>query len=211
MSQFVKSSIHTVTILLLVLISNTFSSAQEVKDKKFGISLNGFIKMDYMADSRQNVTAREGHFLLFPYAESLDENGDDINASSNFNALAIQTRLTGNITGPDFFKMKTKGVIEGAFFGHSNSDVNGFRLRHAFFTLSNEKIEILMGQYWHPMFVTACYPKTYSFNTGVPFQPFSRNPQIRLSTKGDFKIIAYSTHSTGFCKSRYLQELALYI
>ena len=190
MMQLFKNSLQLIVTLMLLFVISNASQAQDTEEKKIGISLHGFVKMDYMADSRQTVSAREGHFLLFPAAASLDENGDDINASPNFNALAIQTRLTGKITGPDFFSMKTKGVVEGAFFGHSNPDVNGFRLRHAFFTLSNEKIEILMGQTWHPMFVAACYPKVFSFNTGVPFQPFSRNPQLRISTKGDFKIIA---------------------
>ncbi|MDT8416765.1 MAG: hypothetical protein RQ864_03050 [Lutibacter sp.] len=147
-----------------------------------------------MFDSRQTVTAREGHFLLFPAAEDHDKNNDgiddtteDLNAQANFNILAVQTRLTGKITGPDFFGMKTSGVIEGAFFGHSDSDINGFRLRHAFVKLSNDKIDIIMGQYWHPMFVTDVFPGTYSFNTGVPFQPFSRNPQFRISTKGNVR------------------------
>jgi hypothetical protein len=31
------------------------------------------------------------------------------------------------------------------------------------------------------MFVTDCFPGTVSFNTGSPFQPFARNPQVRLS------------------------------
>jgi hypothetical protein len=40
---------------------------------------------------------------------------------------------------------------------------------------------LLIGQYWHPLFVTSCYPGTISFNTGAPIQPFSRAPQIRFS------------------------------
>jgi hypothetical protein len=40
-----------------------------------------------------------------------------------------------------------------------------------------------MGQFWHMMFVTDCFPGTISFNTGVPFQYFSRNPQIRITQK----------------------------
>ncbi|MEI7596651.1 MAG: hypothetical protein WCK02_12950 [Bacteroidota bacterium] len=31
------------------------------------------------------------------------------------------------------------------------------------------------------MFVAECFPGTVSFNTGAPFQPFSRNPQMRFS------------------------------
>jgi hypothetical protein len=43
-----------------------------------------------------------------------------------------------------------------------------------------ENTSLLVGQYWHPMFITEVFPGVVSFNTGVPFQPFSRNPQIRL-------------------------------
>ncbi|MCB0316360.1 MAG: hypothetical protein KDH84_24420, partial [Calditrichaeota bacterium] len=81
---------------------------------------------------------------------------------------------------PDAFGAKASGVIEGAFFGHTNDDINGFRLRHAFVKLAWEKTALYFGQYWHPMFVTAVFPGVVSFNTGVPFQPFSRNPQFRL-------------------------------
>ncbi|RJP73105.1 MAG: hypothetical protein C4539_02350, partial [Ignavibacteriales bacterium] len=120
----------------------------------------------------------------------LDQNGNDINSKSNFNILSIQTRLTGKITAPDAFGAKTSGQIEGEFFGTSDADINGFRLRHAFVMLDWEKISLLVGQTWHPMFVTEMFPGVVSFNTGAPFQPFSRNPQIRLSYKiDDIKII----------------------
>jgi len=176
------------SVLLILFLGLTFYSHGQSTDSdpKFGITWGGFVKVDYMFDSRQTVTAREGHFLLFPAAEN-NVNGEDLNAQANFNILAVQTRLTGKITGPDFFGMKTSGVIEGAFFGHSDSDINGFRLRHAFVKLSNDNLDIIMGQYWHPMFVTDVFPGTYSFNTGVPFQPFSRNPQLRISTKGNVR------------------------
>lgn len=178
-----------ISVLLIALMGLTYYGYGQAKpDQKFGITWGGFVKVDYMADSRQTVTAREGHFLLFPAAENF-VGGNDLNDVANFNILAVQTRLTGKITGPDFFGMKTSGVIEGAFFGHSNPDINGFRLRHAFVKLSNDKLDIIMGQYWHPMFVTAVFPGTYSFNTGVPFQPFSRNPQLRITTKGKVQFI----------------------
>jgi hypothetical protein len=164
-------------ILLLVSIS-LFAQTKEEKGT-FGIKFNGYVKTDFMSDSRQTVTAREGHFLLYPSNEVDDADGDDINAVANFNMLAIQTRLSGKITAPDVLGAKTSGLIEGAFFGHSNSDVNGFRLRHAFLKLAWGKSYLLIGQYWHPMFITECFPGTISFNTGAPFQPFSRNPQIR--------------------------------
>lgn len=166
-------------LLISAIASTSILFAQD--DKKFGISFSGFVKNDVFFDTRQTVAAREGHFLLFPDNEKLDVNGEDINAKPNFNMLAIQSRLTGKITGPDAFGAKTSGLLEGAFFGHTDADINGFRLRHAFVKLNWTKTELLMGQYWHPMFATGCFPGTVSFNTGVPFQPFSRNPQVRLT------------------------------
>ena len=170
--------------LFIALITGiTFSAklyAQE-EEPSYGIKFSGFVKSDFFFDSRQTVTAREGHLLLYPANEKLDAAGEDINAQPSFNFLSIQTRLSGNITGPDAFGARTSGKIEGAFFGHTNSDINGFRLRHAFLKLNWEKTELLMGQTWHLMFNAECFPGTVSFNTGVPFHFFSRNPQIRLS------------------------------
>lgn len=149
----------------------------------FGIHFSGFVKTDVMFDTRQTVAAREGHYLLYPVNKNEDPDGEDINDAANLNMLAIQTRLKGDITGPDAFGAKTSGRIEAAFFGTSSSDVNGFRLRHAFLTLDWEQCSLLIGQFWHPMFVTSVFPGTVSFNTGAPFQPFSRNPQIRFTRR----------------------------
>ena len=166
--------IKTVAIaLFLFFCINIFGQNDE--KNYFGISFGGFVKTDLIFDSRQTVSVREGHFLLYPQPESMDLAGDDLNSVSNLNMLSIQTRLSGNITAPDAFGAKISGKIEGAFFGHSNGDINGFRLRHAFVKLDWENTSLLSGQYWHPMFVTEVFPGVVSFNTGVPFQPFSRN------------------------------------
>jgi len=176
-------------IITLAIVLPLIGFSQE--EKKFGIKFHGFVKTDIFFDSRQTVDAREGHFLLYPKNEDLDDLGADINAASKFNILSIQTRLKGVITGPDIWGAKTSGLIEGAFFGNIGSDINGFRLRHAFVKLAWPKTELLVGQYWHPMFVTGCYPGTVSFNTGAPFEPFARNPQIRLTKKfGKVNLIA---------------------
>jgi len=159
----------------------------------FGIQLSGFVKTDVFYDTRQTINIREGHFLLYPDNISLDANNDDINAKSSFNMLSIQSRLKGAITGPNAFGAKTSGVIEADFFGNAGSgldDVNGFRLRHAFVKMNWKSTELLVGQYWHPMFIAESFPGVASFNTGAPFQPFSRNPQIRISQSfGGVKLI----------------------
>lgn len=165
--------------------------AQEKNNNAFSIKTGGFIKSDFFYDSRQTFAAREGHFLLWPEKPSLDNDNKDVNDVSNFNFLSIQTRLNLTITAPDAFGAKTSGLIEGAFFGHSNHDINGFRLRHAIVKFEWEKYELLLGQFWNPLFVTSSFPDVISFNTGCPFQPFSRNPQVRFTfTTGNIKFIS---------------------
>ena len=173
-------------IVLIVLLLPVLTIAQK---KKIKLKFSGFVKSDIFWNSRQSVAVREGHFYLYPKNELLDKNGDDVNAKSDFNILSIQTRLKLAITGPDAFGAKTSALIEGAFFGATDPDINGFRLRHAYAKLKWTNTELLVGQTWHPLFITSCYPGTVSFNTGAPFQPFTRNPQIRLTQKFDkFKI-----------------------
>lgn len=167
-------------ILNFVLCASTIYSQD---NKSFGISLNGFVKSDIFYDSREVVSVREGHFLLFPANEKIDINGNIINNRSSFNILSIQTRLTGKITAPDILGAKTTGLIEGAFFGNVDNDINGFRLRHAIVKLDWGNNSLLVGQYWNPMFNAEIFPDVVSFNTGAPFQPFARNPQIRFQQR----------------------------
>lgn len=161
----------------------------EVKQPLFGITFSGYVKTDIIFDTRQTVGLREGQFLLYPDLQMKDAEGKDINAKSNFNMLSIQTRLAGTITGPDVLKARSSAYFEGEFFGNINTAINSFRLRHAWVKLAWTHTELMVGQYWHPMFVANCSPETVSFNTGAPFVVFSRNPQVRLTQSlGNFKL-----------------------
>jgi hypothetical protein len=168
----------------------------------FGITFSGYIKTDIFYDSRQTVNIREGHFLLYPKEPLLDPNGDDINARSSFNILSIQTRLIGRITGPDALGAKTSAYLEAEFFGSSDADLNAFRLRHAYLKLNWKKSEIMIGQSWHPMFITESFPDVVSFNTGAPFQPFNRSPQVRFTrTFGRVSLTATALSQRDFVSS----------
>ncbi|MCK4663615.1 MAG: hypothetical protein KAT68_12165 [Bacteroidales bacterium] len=178
------------TVLLILVLCATFRmfAQDEEKEQDYGIKFSGFVKNDFFYDSRQIYDIRDRHFLFFPKPISKDVYGDDINANPSINFLSIQSRLKGTITGPDAFGAKTSGILEADFFGNVS---NIFRLRHAIVKFNWTNTELITGQYWHPMFVTGCFPGTVSFSTGVPFQPFSRNPQIRVTQKfGSLNVIA---------------------
>ncbi len=203
---------------LLIFSIPFFANSQEKKQEdKIKLSLSGFVKHDMFWDTRQTVSAREGHFLLFPSPVEKDANGDDINEGMNFNFLSLQSRIALNIKGTEALGANLSGKIEGDFFAQANDNINLFRLRHAYMKLNWTNTELLFGQYWVPMFITDCFPGTVSFSTGVPFQPFGRSPQVRLTHKlGKVKLIAiansqrdYSSRGDLGVSSSYLRNSAI--
>ncbi len=176
-------------LIAFAFIYQTTNAQNTSTDKKtetptWGIKFSGFLRNDVFYDSRQVISARpanQGELLLYPTNVANDINGNDINAAPSVTMLSITSRLTGTITGPNAFGAKTSGIFEGEFFGNANGNENAFRLRHAYAKLDWKNTQLAFGQYWHPLFVTECFPGVVSFNTGIPFQPFSRNPQIRLT------------------------------
>ncbi len=181
------------------------------------MEFSGFIKNDFFFDTRQNVAAREGHFLLWPSPENLDSTGKDINAIPSFNFLSIESRLSVKIKGPNFLGAETSGLLEGDFFGQVDPNINLIRLRHAWIKLNWSKIQLLTGQYWNPLFVENCYPQTVSFNTGSPLQSFARNPQIRIGFKSGILSLMmaavgqrdYPSYGISGASSVYLRNAAI--
>ena len=168
-----------ITTLLAVAVAQ-LRLAQETS-----ATLYGYVRGEFAYDSRQVVAAREGNYI--DLAAPKFEEGASV---ANFNGWGVESRLGVKIAGPEFFGMKSEALIESHFFGSSDANINGLALRHAYVKLSNDDIEIMAGQYWHPMFVTNVSPGTYNFNAGSPFQPFNRSPQIRFSTKGNVRFTA---------------------
>ncbi len=180
-------------LTIFIFLANTSFSQDSTKTskKKINIHTHGFIKSDYWYDSRQVVYARDGLFTLFPKGVVLDNKGNDINAIPSFNYSAITSRLNFKIDGLKAFGASTFAFIEADFSGMSNVSINTFRLRHAYLELDWKKSSLLLGQYWHPMFVSEVFPTVISLNTGAPFQPFIRSPQIRYTYRlKQLKIIA---------------------
>jgi hypothetical protein len=157
------------------------AQASAAKAPAFTLAFSGYVMTDVFYDTRQTTSIREGFFLLYPQGPANGPDGVDANARPTFNILSIQTRAALAATGPDVLGAKTFAFVEAEFFGTSDADVNGLRLRHAYLKLEWPRTELLIGQYWHPLFVAECFPDVVSFDTGAPFQPFNRSPQVRLT------------------------------
>lgn len=163
--------------LLIVLLALTFVTAQA---QDWGIKFGGFLKTDVIMNTRKNLEIRDGELYFYPLKENKDANGDDLNEAINVNMLSIQSRLIGKITAPDFLGAKVNGTLETELFGTSDGDINGMRLRHALINLDWGTSKLMIGQYWNPLFFEDAFPKVVQYNTGVPYIPFTRNPQVRF-------------------------------
>ena len=172
-----------------LLFSNTLFSQE--KPKEWDVSLYGFARADYIFDSRKSAYVREYNLNLYPLDVAKDTNGDDKNATGSSNFLSVVSRIGVKFKGPDVFKAKVSGNIEGDFFG--NTEVNAatsgtgsmglFRLRHATIKLDWAKSSLTLGQTWYPTFVPEVFPGVANFNTGIMFNPFGWASQIRFKQK----------------------------
>jgi hypothetical protein len=174
---------------------------RHVKTKSYPMeySFSGYIHHNAFGDSRQVFSIAQGDLLFYPLAYKPDIGGADINNKGQFNMLNIETRLRAEARGPRIWGAHSFGVFEGDCWGNISTIIGLMRVRHAFMYFAWKHISILIGQYWHPLFIPECYPDTISFNTGSPIEPFEREPQFRISshyndTKISFTAASYAVN-----------------
>ncbi len=167
--------------LILIMLIPFMGIAQESENNKPTVDIGGFVRYEAFFDTYKSVDTRDGDVYLYPRAENLDIDGNDIHQIRQFEMLSLQSRVYLTLGGIEAFGAKTSGKIEVDFAGTSQSYSRMLRFRHAFMKFEWEKGELLLGQTWHPMFVTACFPATISFGAGVPFHPLNRSPQARYT------------------------------
>ena len=181
---------------LLFLLPLTAIS-QEVK-KENPVTFYGFVRNDFYLDTYKGLNAFQDVFYLFPNYIGLDANGKDINGQTTANLVSIVTRGGVNIIGPEIFGAKTTGCIEVDFAG--KPEIYLLRLRKAYTLFTWSKTKLLVGQTWHPFWSNDAFPRIGCLNSGAPFQPFNRSPQVRL----DYKTGALTFSATALYQQQYL-------
>ena len=165
--------------------------------EKPSVKLYGFIRNYACFDTRESMTSNSEQFYYMSKDEKLDANGEDINEQPNMMLLSITTRLGLNITGLEFLGAKTSAKIESDFAGFGTSNTV-LRIRQAYAKMEWEKNSILAGQAWHPM-MGDMMPDVFSLETGAPFTPFSRTPQVRY----DYKNKGFTLTATALYQYQY--------
>ena len=165
------------TIALLILLLPMVSFSQEAK-KEIPVTFYGFVRSDFFLDTYKGINAFQDVFYVYPNYIGVDANGKDLNQQSTVNFSSMVTRGGVNINGPEIFGAKTIGNIEVDFAGRPEYFL--LRLRKAYTQFIWHKSKLLVGQSWHPFFGDDAFPRIGSLNTGAPFRPFNRSPQIRF-------------------------------
>lgn len=163
---------YILIFLCLITVSGSFA---QMKDFKF--KFYGQIRTDFYYNSRANEETVDGLFYMYPKDKVRDEDGNDLNSTSNSNFYTLYSRLGVDVAGPKLGTAKTSAKVEVDFRG-TGSSYSVVRLRHAYLNLDWGKSALLLGQTWHPLFGDVS-PQILNLSVGAPFQPFSRAPQIR--------------------------------
>ena len=167
-----------IILLLAALLTGSAAFAQETPAK---FKLYGFIRNYAVADTRAVNAGTEDLYFYMPKAVDM-VNGFDQNAGFNWRFVSLTTRLGLDVSGYKFGTMGVSGKVEADFYNLSGS-VPILRLRQAFMKLSwdNSPVSLTLGQTWHPM--AADMPHMNNLETGAPFNPFNRSPQVMADVK----------------------------
>ncbi len=169
------------SFVLIFLFSLPAFSQEVLTEKKLKIGFSGFLKNDFIFDTRRNAEAVDGLYTIWPLKPSYDENGIDINKKASARMLNVTSRFATRLTGLTIGEAKIVGYMEVDFSG--GSATNSIRLRHAYTSINWPKTQLLFGRTWHPTFIEKVFPSVLNLNTGIPFQVFNRSPQLRITHK----------------------------
>lgn len=167
-----------ISFLFVLLCMGSFAEGF-ISAKGLKMDFTGFVRNDFIYDSRRNVDACDHLLDFFPQRPIFDDNGDDINAVGTAQFLNTFSRIGSRFTGLEMGKVKVSAYIEFDFTGGAYTPT--VRLRHAYTQFDWPKSKLLFGRAWHPTFIEKVYPSTLNENTGLPFQVFNRSPQLRFT------------------------------
>ena len=190
--EFILEVIKSACVLIACSASFSRMQAQETPQAKplvpairvadnVQLKIGGFIRTEYLFDSRQPVAAINDLVGFFPANKRLDANGKDLNDVARSSISSKGTRVNMALTGPDVFNAKSSSLFEIDFTGDASNVLN-IRFRHAWIKLSWEKAELLLGKTWNPLGETPA-PGVAGLAGAAPFRPFGRSEQVRLVLK----------------------------
>jgi hypothetical protein len=199
----------------IFLISTWVTHGQETKEKT--LEFYGFVRYEAFWDTYKGLNAANEQFFILPFFAGTDSNGKHINQTPTYNFSSMASRMGIRINGPEILKAKTTATIEADFAGDLGNNPAMLRVRQANAVFIWKKSSLLVGQTWHPFWSGKVFPTVGGLNTGCPFQPFNRSPQLRIDYKPHSKFILsaamvseFQYKSYGFSKIDSMYPKAMY-
>lgn len=184
--------------MALLSVSASAIAAEKATERKTAVKEHlqshykfyGFIRNYMVYDSRESVAGTGDLFYYLPKDRNLNEIGEDLNRKNSFRFLSLTSRAGVDVSGYQIGRTAVGAKIEADFYA-GLSGVTGtatLRMRQAYLTLgwkdlplgkgSRASVGLKMGQAWHPMAADLC--PVFTLESGAPFGPFSRTPQLTL-------------------------------
>ncbi len=171
----------TIILLASALLIASSAFAQEAAKPQF--KWYGFVRNYFAFDTRESSAGTEDLYYYMPKDQNIVD-GKDLNGIPSFRYAALTSRLGLDVLGYEVGGYSVGAKIETDFYS-GVSGVTGtatLRLRQAYVTIAKGGRSWKIGQAWHPM--AADLPDIFSLESGAPFGPFSRTPQVTA----DFKL-----------------------
>ena len=174
--------------LAIIILPHLSANASVNPDSVYTLNIFGFVENDMNYDTRESYSIAQELFYEFPKDIKLDPEGNDVNAVARGRFLSLTARLDLAFRSPVYKGgVSFGGKIEGDF---TASNVAHLQVRHAHGYIdfkrpygSSDAVmhhRLLIGQAFHPM-TDNMIPDMVSINTGSPFAPYSRTPQLRYN------------------------------
>ncbi len=193
------------TLVFILLSMLSFSQEEpKVTAKKASIEIYGFLRNEFYYDSYKGLNAAMDNFYVVPLYKGKDAAGEPVNQQGIANYTAMATRFGMNIKGPELLGAKSSANFETDFAGIVSEYPEVLRLRKAYIQLDWKNSTLLTGQTWHPLWngSGAFFPKVASLNTGSPFNPFNRSPQVDF----DYRIGKVTISATALYEQQYVSK-----
>jgi len=134
----------------------------------------GFVRNYFAFDTHESSAGTQDLYYYMPK--------DNDNNQCSFNFVSLTSRLGLDVLGYEVSGYKIGAKIETDFYLMSGTTA-ALRLRQAYVTVVKDGRNWKIGQAWHPM--AADLPDIFSLESGAPFGPFSRTPQVNFEYNFD--------------------------
>lgn len=94
-------------------------------ERKMSLSFSGFVKNDFITDTRRNAEAVDGLYTLWPLKPEWDAEGKDLHAVPSARMFNISTRFSARLSGWEMGKVRAGAFVEVDFTGEMPPTASG--------------------------------------------------------------------------------------